>query len=81
MLKKQYNQLIADRINSFRIKNHLTIEALAYQSGISKGGLSEILKYKKAPTPYTIGRICAGLQITHAEFYSLNDFDDVFNNY
>ena len=80
MLKKQYNQLISDRINTFR-KNHLTIEALAYQSGISKGGLREILKYKKAPTPYTIGRICAGLQITHAEFYGLSDFDNVFNNY
>ena len=52
----------------------LTIEKLAYQSGISKGGLSEIERNKKEPRAYTILKICSGLGITMKDFF---DFEEI----
>ena len=55
----------------------MTLEQLAYQSGISKGGLSEIERNIKEPRAYTILKICNGLGITIAEFFqfeTINNF-------
>lgn len=55
----------------------MTLEQLAYQSGISKGGLSEIERNMKEPRAYTILKICNGLGITIAEFFqfeTINNF-------
>lgn len=55
----------------------MTLEQLAYQSGISKGGLSEIERNIKEPRAYTILKICNGLGITIAKFFqfeTINNF-------
>lgn len=55
----------------------MTLEQLAYQSGISKDGLSEIERNMKEPRAYTILKICNGLGITIAEFFqfeTINNF-------
>ena len=57
----------------------MTQEQLAYQSGISKGGLSEIERNMKEPRTYTILRICAGLGITMKEFFDFQEIDNFMN--
>ena len=57
-----------------RKESSLTLEQLAYQSGISKGGLSEIERNMKEPRTYTILRICNGLGITIKDFF---DFEEI----
>ena len=74
VISQEFNNIICKRIKSLRKSNNLTIEQLAYQSGISKGGLSEIERNMKEPRAYTIIRICAGLNITMKEFF---DFDEI----
>ena len=74
VISQEFNNIICKRIKSLRKSNNLTIEQLAYQSGISKGGLSEIERNMKEPRAYTIIRICAGLNITMKDFF---DFDEI----
>ena len=74
-MKKVFVSLICNRINQLLIEQGITAETLAYQSGISKGGLSEILNGKKCPTSFTIAKICSGFNITLKEFYNFDDFD------
>ena len=76
MINKNFNKIISDRITSLRENNGLNIEQLAYRSGISKGGLSEIERGLKEPRSYTIIRICAGLGISISDFY---DFEEIKN--
>lgn len=52
-----FNQIICKRITNLRKKNNLTMEKLAYQSGISKGGLSEIERKFKEPRALTINNV------------------------
>lgn len=80
MKNKNFNKLICQRILSLRKDNGLTIEKLAYQSGISKGGLSEIERNKKEPRAYTILKICSGLGITMKEFFDFKEIDDFTNS-
>lgn len=54
----------------------MTLEQLAYQSGISKGGLSEIERNMKEPRVYTILKICNGLNITIGEFFTFDEIND-----
>lgn len=80
MTNQEFNKIVCQRILFLRKKNNLTIEQLAYQSGISKGGLSEIERNKKEPRAYTILKICTGLGITISEFFNfqeINDFADL----
>lgn len=74
MTNDDFNKIICQRILSLRKKSGLTIEKLAYQSGISKGGLSEIERNKKEPRAYTILKICSGLGITMKDFF---DFEEI----
>lgn len=74
MINEDFNKIICQRIFSLRKESGLTIEQLAYQSGISKGGLSEIERNKKEPRAYTILKICSGLGITMKDFF---DFEEV----
>lgn len=71
---KEFNKIICNRILELRKNKGLTLEQLAYQCGISKGGLSEIERSMKEPRAYTILKICAGLGITIKDFF---DFDEV----
>ena len=78
-MKKELKRIICNRIIELRKKHGLKMEQLALQSGISKGGLSEIERYKKQPQIFTITKICAGLGITLQEFFSykeINKFTD-----
>lgn len=74
MTNPEFNKIISKRIVDLRKQKKLTIEQLAYQSGISKGGLSEIERNMKEPRIYTILRLCAGLNITIKDFF---DFDEI----
>jgi len=80
MTNKLFNKLICQRIYSLRKEKGLNLEQLAYQSGISKGGLSEIERNLKEPRAYTILRICAGLGISMKEFFDFKDLEDFKNS-
>jgi len=75
MINQDFNKLICQRILSLRKEHGLTLEKLAYQSGISKGGLSEIERNMKEPRAYTILRICNGLGISMKEFFDFNELE------
>ena len=74
-MKNKFKNLIYKRINELLTEHKITAETLAYQSGISKGGLSEILNGKKCPSSYTIAKICSGLNLTLKDFYNSEAFD------
>lgn len=76
-----FNQIIARRITQLRKKQKLTLEKLAYQSGVSKGGLSEIERNMKEPRLYTIMKICCGLGITLKEFFDFHELDKFTDNF
>ena len=76
ILKNEFTQLISKRIDVLRKQENLTIESLAYKSGLSKGGLSEILRGRKMPNPFTIAKVCAGLGIKLKDFYDFKEFED-----
>ncbi len=76
---KEFNTILCKRIAILRKNSNLTLEKLAYQSGISKGGLSEIERGKKSPMPLTILKICTGLGITMKEFFDYKEINDFQN--
>ena len=69
MTDENFNKIICNRIISLRKKQGITMEKLAYQSGISKGGLSEIERGMKEPRLYTIAKLCSVLNITLSDFF------------
>lgn len=80
MINQDFNKIICQRISSLRKKHNITLEQLAYQSGISKGGLSEIERNMKEPRAYTILKICNGLGISMTEFFDFPDLDKFSEN-
>lgn len=81
MTNKVFNQLICQRILSLRQEKGLTLEQLAYQSGISKGGLSEIERNLKEPRAFTILKICAGLNISIKDFFDFRELEEFKNSF
>lgn len=79
MTDKKFNQIISQRICSLRKERGLTIEQLAYQSGISKGGLSEIERNFKEPRALTILKICIGLNISIKQFFDVEELENFKN--
>ena len=79
MAGKEFNNILCKRITLLRKRSNLTIEKLAYQSGISKGGLSEIERGRKSPMPLTILKICTGLGITMKDFFDYKEINDFQN--
>jgi len=75
MVNKEFNKIICERISALRKEHNLTIEKLAYSSGISKGGLSEIERNMKEPRAYTILRLCNGLGISMKDFFDFVELD------
>lgn len=69
------NKKIGERITALREEKNLTLEKLAYGSGISKGGLSEIERGMKEPRLSTLFKICETLEISIKDFF---DFDIKF---
>ena len=75
MINQDFNKIICQRIAELRKKRGMTMEQLAYGSGISKGGLSEIERNMKEPRAYTLLRICNGFGITMKEFFDFPEID------
>lgn len=80
MINQDFNKIICQRISSLRKEHKLTLEQLAYQSGISKGGLSEIERNMKEPRAYTILKICNGLGISMKEFFDFQELETFSEN-
>ncbi len=80
MTNQEFNNLICNRILTLRKEQKLTLEQLAYQSGISKGGLSEIERNMKEPRIFTIVKICAALNITPTEFFNFPEINKFIKN-
>ncbi len=66
------NKKIGERIIRLRKERGLTMEKLAYESGISKGGLSEIERGMKEPRLSTLIKICEALDITLKDFFNFD---------
>lgn len=81
MRNKELSTILADRIKYLQEKQKLTQEKLAYQSGISKGGLSEIIRGLQEPTLFTIVKICAGLNISLKQFFDFPEIENFKNLY
>ncbi len=79
MTNKDFNKIVCNRVLELRKKHHFTIEQLAYQSDISKGGLSEIERNMKEPRLFTILKICSALGITMKEFFDFEEIDKFLN--
>lgn len=75
MTNEAFNKLICQRIRFLRKEKGLKLEQLAYQCGISKGGLSEIERNLKEPRAFTILKICAGLNISMKDFFNFEDLE------
>ena len=76
MRNPELSKILCKRISDLITSNGLTAEQLAYQSGISKGGLSEIVRELKEPSNYTISKICIALNITMDEFFNFKELKD-----
>jgi len=76
MLEKEFKKTICKRIVSLRKECGLKQEQLAYQSDVSKGGLSEIERNLKMPIIYTVAKICSGLGITMSEFFASKEIEN-----
>ena len=69
------NNILCRRLVELRKQKGISQEQLAYQSGISKGGLSEIERGLKEPTIKTILQLCFGLEITPKKFYDFIEIE------
>ena len=67
MLDEKY---IVSRIKELCDKKRMTMYALSKKTGLSQSSLSNLMKRGSTPTFYTLDRICDGLGITLAQFFS-----------
>ncbi len=79
MISQDFNKIVCQRIAQLRKERKMTLEQLAYRSGISKGGLSEIERNMKEPRAYTILKLCSGLGISMKEFFDFDEINDFMN--
>lgn len=70
MLDEKY---IAKRIRELCDKKHMSMYALSQKTNISQSSLSNLMKRGSIPTVFTLDRICEGLDITLAQFFSESD--------
>lgn len=68
------NQKIGNRIKELREEKNLTMEKLAYESGVSKGGLSEIERGIKEARLSTLLKITDRLEISLKDFFDSEGF-------
>ncbi len=76
--KMSFKKQLSGRIKSLRTDKNLTAEALAWNGGLSKSGLSDIETCRKDAKVITVKKICKGLGISLAEFFSV--FNEIDNN-
>ena len=70
--REKISYKVGTRIRDFRIKRHLSQEALALNSGMYPAYLGKIERGEKCPTVDTLSKICDGLKIPISE---LLDFE------
>ncbi len=67
MIDEKY---IINRIRQLCERKHMSMYALSKRSGISQSSLSNLMKRGSTPSFFTLDRICDGLGITLAQFFS-----------
>jgi transcriptional regulator with XRE-family HTH domain len=60
---------LGDRIRNERLRQHLSIEALAERSGVSRAMISKIERAESSPTAALLGRLCSGLGLSLASLF------------
>lgn len=70
MLNEKY---ISDRIRELCGKKRMSMYALSQKTGISQSSLSNLMKRGSIPNFFTLDRICQGLGITLAQFFTEDD--------
>lgn len=76
MEKGDINQAIGARLRKLRSERHLTLEALAEQTGVSVSMLSAIERGRKSPTLTILNKINSGMQISLAALFDEVQDDD-----
>ena len=64
---------IIDRIEQLCEKKQMSRYRLAQKSGISQSSISTLLNRQSVPTIQTLEKICKGLDMTLAQFFSKDD--------
>lgn len=70
MIDEKY---ITKRIRQLCEKKHMSMYALSKRSGISQSSLSNLMKRGSTPSFFTLDKICDGLGITLAQFFSSDE--------
>ncbi len=60
---------LSKRLKTLIREHRTTAEKLAYETGISKGNLSEILRGKRSPTMRTLDKIARNLGVDIKELF------------
>lgn len=72
------HQAIVLRIREICAENHMTLNKLSTQCGITQSTLNNIISGRnKSTTASTIQKICDGVNITVRDFYASPVFDDI----
>lgn len=67
MIDEKY---IINRIRQLCERKQMSMYALSKRSGISQSSLSNLMKRGSTPSFFTLAKICDGLDITLAQFFS-----------
>lgn len=69
----QTENYIIERIEQLCEQKHISRYRLAKKSGISQSSISTLLNRKSIPTIQTLEKLCAGFDITLAQFFAKDD--------
>lgn len=69
----QNKDYIVDRIEMLCKKRNISRYRLARRSGLALSSVSTLLNRKSVPTIYTLEKICNGLGVTLAQFFSVDN--------
>ena len=69
----QNENYIVDKIEMLRKKRNLSRYRLARKSGLALSSVSNLLNRKNVPTIYTLEKLCKGLGVTLAQFFSADN--------
>ena len=64
---------IVERIERIRTAKNISRYRLALTSGLTQSTISNLLNRQNTPSIHTLEKICAGLDMTLAQFFSYDD--------
>ena len=67
------DNFVLDRIEELCQKKGISHYRLALRSGVHQSSLSTLMNRKSTPNVYTFDKICKGLDMTLAQFFSVDD--------